>query len=112
MRDAIQTKAFAPKPSSKMFTNPYTSSNSNSRSDVPTKTGPRIYDGTASKQTETSDGMLGYEVGDSVIHKKFGVGTVKAIREGGRDFEVTVDFPSWGVKKMFAAFAKLEKVEE
>ena len=56
--------------------------------------------------------MLGYEVGDSVIHKKFGVGTVKAIREGGRDFEVTVDFPSWGVKKMFAEFAKLEKVEE
>ena len=112
MRDAIQTKAFAPKPSSKMFTNPYTSSNSNSRSDVPTKTGPRIYDGTSTKQAGSTNKMLGYEVGDSVIHKKFGVGTVKAIREGGRDFEVTVDFPSWGVKKMFAEFAKLEKVEE
>ena len=112
MRDAIQTKAFAPKPSSKMFTNPYTSSNSNSRTDAHTKTGPRIYDGTSTKQTGSTNEMLGYEVGDSVIHKKFGVGTVKAIREGGRDFEVTVDFPAWGVKKMFAAFAKLEKVEE
>ena len=112
MRDAIQTKAFAPKPSSKMFTNPYTSSNSNSRTDAHTKTGPRIYDGTSTKQTGSTNEMLGYEVGDSVIHKKFGVGTVKAIRDGGRDFEVTVDFPAWGVKKMFAAFAKLEKVEE
>ena len=112
MRDAIQTKAFAPKPSSKMFTNPYTSSNSNSRSDLHTKTGPRIYEGTSTKQAGSTNEMLGYEVGDSVIHKKFGVGTVKAIREGGRDFEVTVDFPAWGVKKMFAAFAKLEKVEE
>ncbi len=52
---------------------------------------------------------LDYGVGDRVRHAKFGVGTVETIRDGGRDYEVTVRFGG-GVKKMFAAFAKLEKV--
>ena len=53
---------------------------------------------------------LSYTVGDRVSHVKFGKGTVTLIVEGGRDFEVTVDFDSAGVKKMFAAFAKLKRV--
>ena len=53
---------------------------------------------------------LDYEVGDTVRHVKFGVGVVKAIVEGGKDYEVTVDFERLGVKKMFAAFAKLKKI--
>lgn len=53
---------------------------------------------------------LDYQEGDRVRHIKFGEGTVKAIVEGGRDFEVTVDFDSAGVKKMFATFAKLKKI--
>ncbi len=52
----------------------------------------------------------GYEVGDTVSHMKFGEGTVLAINEGGRDYEVTVDFDDFGVKKMFAEFAKLKKI--
>ena len=35
---------------------------------------------------------------------------VANIVEGGRDFEVTVDFDRAGTKKMFAGFAKLEKL--
>ena len=54
---------------------------------------------------------LDYTTGDRVRHVKFGVGTVKAITEGGRDYEVTVDFDTAGTKKMFAAFAKLVKEE-
>ena len=53
---------------------------------------------------------LDYEVGDTVRHVKFGVGIVKAIVEGGKDFEVTVEFEKAGVKKMFASFAKLKKI--
>lgn len=53
---------------------------------------------------------LDYGVGDTVKHVKFGIGTVKDITEGGRDYEVTVDFDRVGVKKMFASFAKLKKV--
>ena len=53
---------------------------------------------------------LYYGVGDRVRHMKFGEGTVTAITEGGRDYEVSVDFDSAGTKKMFASFAKLQKV--
>ena len=53
---------------------------------------------------------LSYEVGDTVRHVKFGVGIVKNIVEGGKDYEVTVDFDQVGVKKMFASFAKLKKI--
>ncbi|XCP86949.1 DNA helicase PcrA [Roseburia hominis] len=55
-------------------------------------------------------GGLDYEVGDRVRHMKFGEGLVTKIVEGGRDYEVTVEFDRAGVKKMFAMFAKLEKV--
>ena len=51
-----------------------------------------------------------YEVGDTVKHIKFGTGIVQAIKDGGKDYEVTVDFPKYGPKKMFAGFAKLKKV--
>ena len=54
----------------------------------------------------------GYDVGDRVRHMKFGEGLVTAITEGGRDYEVTVEFDRFGVKKMFAAFAKLQKIDE
>ena len=54
----------------------------------------------------------GYDVGDRVHHMKFGNGLVTNIVEGGRDYEVTVEFDSVGVKKMFATFAKLKKIEE
>lgn len=53
---------------------------------------------------------LDYIVGDRVCHIKFGEGTVTQIADGGRDYEVTVDFDTAGVKKMFASFAKLKKI--
>jgi DNA helicase-2/ATP-dependent DNA helicase PcrA len=53
---------------------------------------------------------LTYGVGDRVSHIKFGDGVVKSIADGGRDYEVTVDFERYGVKKMFASFAKLKKL--
>ena len=58
----------------------------------------------------TKAAELDYEVGDTVRHIKFGVGIVKDIVDGGRDYEVTVDFDKVGIKKMFAGFAKLKKI--
>ena len=58
----------------------------------------------------TKADSLDYGVGDTVRHVKFGVGIVKNIVEGGRDYEVTVDFDRAGTKKMFAGFAKLKKI--
>ena len=54
---------------------------------------------------------LDYMVGDTVRHIKFGTGTVVNIVDGGKDYEVTVDFEKSGVKKMFASFAKLKLVD-
>ena len=53
---------------------------------------------------------LDYGIGDAVSHIKFGRGVVKNIMDGGRDYEVTVDFEGYGVKKMFASFAKLKRI--
>lgn len=60
--------------------------------------------------TVTKAASLDYQVGDTVKHVKFGVGIVTSITEGGRDYEVTVDFDRVGIKKMFASFAKLQKI--
>lgn len=54
--------------------------------------------------------VLDYQTGDRVSHVKFGEGTVSGIQDGAKDFEVTVDFDRVGVKKMFASFARLEKI--
>ncbi|MDY3249730.1 MAG: DNA helicase PcrA [Candidatus Choladocola sp.] len=61
-------------------------------------------------QVKKAEG-LDYTVGDRIRHIKFGEGTVKNIVEGGRDYEVTVEFDRVGIKKMFASFAKLVKIE-
>ncbi|MCR5388828.1 MAG: DNA helicase PcrA [Lachnospiraceae bacterium] len=60
--------------------------------------------------TAEKAGSLSYSVGDRVRHMKFGEGTVLSIVDGGRDFEVKVDFDKFGEKKMFASFAKLKKM--
>ena len=60
--------------------------------------------------TVTKASSLEYGVGDRVKHIKFGEGTVVDITEGGRDYEVAVEFDGFGRKKMFASFAKLKKI--
>ncbi len=60
--------------------------------------------------TIQKSGSLDYGPGDRVNHMRFGDGTVKSIVDGGKDYEVTVEFDSMGVRKMFASFAKLKKV--
>lgn len=54
--------------------------------------------------------QLSYGVGDTVLHVKFGTGVVTSIVSGGKDFEVTVDFPHYGIKKMLSTFANLKKL--
>ncbi len=72
-----------------------------------------VYQSKPYQSTSFSGGVknsLEYSDGDRVKHIKFGEGTVKQIVEGGRDYEVTVEFDRVGTKKMFASFAKLKKV--
>ena len=76
------------------------------------KTFQKPYQQTKQQFTVVNGGKLDYQEGDRVSHMKFGAGTVVEIVQGGRDYEVTVDFDRVGRKKMFASFAKLKKVEE
>lgn len=76
------------------------------------KTFQKPYQQTKQQFTVVNGGKLDYQEGDRVSHMKFGTGTVVEIVQGGRDYEVTVDFDRVGRKKMFASFAKLKKVEE
>ena len=52
---------------------------------------------------------LGFEVGDTVKHSRYGAGTVTKIAKGTKDYEITVDFDGIS-RKMLASFAKLEKI--
>ena len=66
--------------------------------------------GNSSGGSSGGKALLDYGEGDRVSHMKFGEGIVTGIRDGGRDWEVTVDFEEYGTKKLFAGFAKLKKV--
>ena len=61
------------------------------------------------KAFSVEKGNLHYQAGDRVIHIKFGLGVVQEIKDGPKDYEVTVCFDTAGVKRMFASFARLEK---
>ena len=71
---------------------------------------PAVNPGFGKAFTVQKAASLDYGEGDRVRHIKFGEGTVKSIRDGGKDYEVTVVFDGAGQKKMFASFAKLKKV--
>ncbi len=51
-----------------------------------------------------------YQLGDTVMHAKFGRGMVIALSGKGEDLKVTVSFPNVGKKQLMAKMAKLEKV--
>lgn len=51
-----------------------------------------------------------YQVGDSVEHSRFGIGTVAGLNKLPNDYEVIVDFANSGRKKMRASFAKLKQI--
>ncbi|MBE5936670.1 MAG: ATP-dependent DNA helicase PcrA [Lachnospiraceae bacterium] len=63
-----------------------------------------------SKNTSSGGFVLEYELGDKVKHIKFGCGTILAITPNGNDYDVSVEFDNFGVRKMKASFAKFTKL--
>ncbi len=51
-----------------------------------------------------------FTVGDSVKHPKFGAGKVKDISGTGDQTVLSVEFEGYGIKKIFAAIAPIEKI--
>lgn len=64
------------------------------------------------KEFKVTAADIDYGVGDRVSHVKFGEGTVLELNKGDKDYEVKVQFdkPEYGIKRMFASFAKLKKI--
>ncbi|MDP4092888.1 MAG: DNA helicase PcrA [Bacillota bacterium] len=50
------------------------------------------------------------KVGDTVVHKKFGIGKVTALDEDNGDYRVEINFKTSGMKRLMAAYANLVKV--
>ncbi len=58
----------------------------------------------------TEDSGENVQVGDRVLHKKFGEGIVKSrVAESG-DFRLDIQFDQYGMKRLMESFAKLKKV--
>lgn len=63
------------------------------------------------KEIKTPKGLiLDFSEGDIVNHFKFKNGKVLKIDPAGADYEVTVEFENFGVKKLMANLSKLKKV--
>ncbi|MBO5364984.1 MAG: ATP-binding domain-containing protein, partial [Clostridia bacterium] len=62
------------------------------------------------KKSQVANGMA-YAVGDKVKHRKFGIGTVVDAQSMGADMLLRIQFPE-GEKKLLAAYAPIEKIEE
>lgn len=104
--ELLQGSTWEPKPrDERMFSNPAPKKTSMKATPLAAQTYQAKNFG-----TKIQKNSLDYGVGDRVKHIKFGEGTVVQINDGGRDFEVTVEFDTAGRKKMFASFAKLQKV--
>ncbi len=64
--------------------------------------------GMAAKSAEQTE-SLSYTIGDRVVHRAFGVGTVLSMTKMGNDTLVEIDFDGIGKKKIMANFARLQK---
>lgn len=96
-----RAKAVATKPSTSAKVKPFIAKGADALSEV---------NGISKGMPSTLSQGLTYVEGDRVDHIKFGEGTVQKIQDGARDYQVTVDFDSYGTKVMLAGFAKLQKI--
>lgn len=68
-----------------------------------------VYLGFGKAFTVQKPDSLDYTVGDRVISSRFGEGTVTAVEDMKKDYQVTVAFDQVGTRKLLAGFAKLKK---
>ncbi len=65
--------------------------------------------GTAqSKSVSAGPGL--FQLGDKVMHAKWGQGVVVSIKGAGEDIELSVAFPDQGIKNLMAKYAPIKKV--
>lgn len=89
-------------------TNHFSSSNRRTSGYVTPQTPKTII---TSTYKQTGGDQIGWKAGDKASHKKWGTGTVVAVRGEGENTELDIAFPSpTGIKRLLAKFAPIEKV--
>ncbi|MGI6084308.1 MAG: DNA helicase PcrA [Acetivibrionales bacterium] len=58
----------------------------------------------------SEENISAVNVGDRVVHKKFGEGVVKAKVKESNDFRLDIIFDQYGMKRLMESYAKLKKV--
>ena len=67
---------------------------------------------THSKQVKKEfSGETGFSLGQKVIHKKYGKGTIVTLSGEGENQELTIAFDQGGIRKFIAAYAPLKKID-
>jgi DNA helicase-2/ATP-dependent DNA helicase PcrA len=64
-----------------------------------------------SEGIDVVDVDAGFRSGDTVLHPRFGRGTVLEVAPAGDDHEVSVDFEEVGMKHLMLAYAALVRVD-
>ena len=67
------------------------------------------YYGTANNFDSTNENSHEFSLGDSVVHEKFGLGTILSIEGEGELSKVQVNFADFGTKWLVLGYANLEK---
>jgi DNA helicase-2/ATP-dependent DNA helicase PcrA len=67
-------------------------------------TGAKLWGGGESKPVPD------FAEGESVRHRKWGVGTVLTVKGRGEAAEIKIDFPGFGTKTLMVRYAPLEKI--
>ena len=53
-----------------------------------------------------------FRPGDHVLHRKFGEGTVQAVRGSGADARIQIAFTAYGTKEFSLSIAPIVKIDE
>lgn len=66
--------------------------------------------GSGSRTSKRNESLMVLEVGDRVLHDKFGMGMVTAVLGQNEKAEATIDFKSAGEKRLLLRYAPVEKL--
>ena len=66
---------------------------------------------TGKRMTSSSQNAnLNLEIGDRVLHQTFGMGTVIALTGAGDKAEATINFGTYGDRRLLLRYAPVEKI--
>ena len=79
---------------------------------LPSKSKNLSFDAVAAqdKAAKPAGEMESYQLGERVIHKKWGEGVIISVQGEGENMEMKVAFPDLGIKTLVAKYAPISKV--